>query len=69
MESSANAGKVIVLTGDIQAEVDNPIKSVGGEGIIIDGGGHTITGKEGSSWGQLIKFDSSDTTDFPELAS
>ena len=35
VESSANAGKVIVLTGDIQAEVDNPIKSVGGEGIML----------------------------------
>ena len=48
---------------NIQADADNPIKSVGGSGIIIDGGGHIITGKEGSFDGQFIKFDSSDTTD------
>ena len=63
VESSANAGKVIVLTANIQADVNTPITSVGGEGIIIDGGGHTITGQEGTYVGQLIKFDSSDTTD------
>ena len=63
VESSANAGKVIVLTGDIIADVNTPITSVGGEGIIIDGGGHTITGQEGTSDGQLIKFNYSDTTD------
>ena len=63
VESSANAGKVIVLTGDIQADVNTPITSVGGEGIIIDGGGHTITGQEGTSDGQLIEFDFFDKTD------
>ena len=61
VESSANAGKVIVLTANIQADVNTPITSVGGEGIIIDGGGHTITGQEGTSYGQLIKFDYSET--------
>ena len=64
VQNSANAGKVIVLTGDIQADKDNPITSVGGSGIIIDGGGHTITGQEGTSGsGQFINFDSSDKTD------
>ncbi len=63
VEDSANAGKVIVLTGDIQADKNNPITNVGGSGIIIDGGGFTITGPEGKLNGQFIKFDSSDTTD------
>ena len=63
VEDSANAGKVIVLTKDIQADADNPIDTVGGSGIIIDGGGFTITGQEGSSNGQFIQFDSSDKTD------
>ena len=63
VEDSANAGKAIVLTKDITADKDNPIKSVGGAGIVIDGGGFTITGQEGTSDGQFINFDSSDTTD------
>ena len=62
VENSANAGKVIVLTKDITADKDNPITSAGGAGIIIDGGGFTITGQEGSSNGQFINF-SSDKTD------
>ena len=49
---AGNEGKVIVLTGDIKADVNNPIDTVGGAGIIIDGGGFTITGQEGSSDGQ-----------------
>lgn len=60
---SGNAGKVIVLTGNITADVNNPIDMVGGAGIIIDGGGHTITGQEGSKDGQFINFDENDTTD------
>ena len=60
---SANAGKVIVLNGDITADADNPITSLGGAGIIIDGNGHTITGQTGSNYGQFINFDSSDKTD------
>ena len=63
VEDSANAGKVIVLTGDIQADADNPIDTVAGAGIIIDGGGFTITGQEGTSDGQFITFGSSDKTD------
>ena len=64
VEDSANAGKVIILTQDITAPADTPITSVGGKGIIIDGGGHTITGQEGTSAdGQFIYFTSSDTTD------
>ena len=63
VENSANAGKAIVLTQDITADKNKPIKSVGGKGIIIDGGGFTITGQEGTSNGQFINFDSSDTTD------
>ena len=62
VEDSANAGKAIVLTGDITADKDNPITSAGGAGIIIDGGGFTITGQEGTSNGQFINF-SSDKTD------
>ena len=59
------AGKdtVIVLTGDITADVNNPITSVGNTGVVIDGGGHTITGQEGTSDGQFIKFDDKDKTD------
>ena len=53
---SANAGKVIVLKGDITADKANPITSVGGAGIIIDGNGHTITGQETASDGQFINF-------------
>ena len=60
---SANAGKVIVLKDNITADMDNPIDMVGGAGIIIDGGGHTIIGQEGSKNGQFINFDSSDKTD------
>ena len=61
VENPANAGKAIVLTQDITADKDNPITSVGGEGIIIDGGTHTITGQEGTiSNGQFINFDASD---------
>ena len=60
---SANAGKVIVLTQDITAPADTPITSVGGEGIIIDGKGHTITGQEGSTTGSFISFGSTDKTD------
>ena len=64
VENSANAGKAIVLTQDITADKDNPITSVGGEGIIIDGGTHTITGQEGTSAaGQFIYFDKNDKTD------
>ena len=63
IEDSQNAGKVIVLTGNIQADKNNPIIGVGGSGIIIDGGGFTITGQEGPSNGQFINFDKSDTTD------
>ena len=63
VEDSQNAGKVIVLTGDIQADKNNPIDTIAGSGIIIDGGGFTITGQEGSSNGQFINFASSDTTD------
>ena len=62
VEDSQNAGKVIVLTGNIQADKNNPIATVAGAGIIIDGGGFTITGQEGSSNGQFIYF-KSDTTD------
>ena len=39
VEDSNNAGKVIVLTGNIEADKNNPIKNVGGAGMIIDGGG------------------------------
>ena len=60
---SGNAGKVIVLTGNITADVNNPIDAVGGAGIIIDGGGFTITGQEGYKNGQFINFDSKDKTD------
>ena len=63
VEDSQNAGKVIVLTQDITADKNSPITSVGGDGIIIDGGGHTITGQEGSSDGQFINFDDKDKTD------
>ena len=64
VEDSQNAGKVIVLTGDIQADADNPIDTVAGSGIIIDGGNHTITSQEGTSGnGQFIYFTSSDKTD------
>ena len=57
VEDSNNAGKVIVLTKDIQADKNNPITGIGGSGIIIDGGGFTITGQEGTSNGQFINFD------------
>ena len=57
---AGNAGKVIVLNGDITADVNNPITSVGAEGIIIDGGGHTITGQTGSTDGQFIQLGSDD---------
>ena len=64
VKDSQNAGKVIVLTGDIQADADDPISEVGGSGIIIDGGGFTISGQEGTSGkGQFIYFTSSDKTD------
>ena len=63
VEDSQNAGKVIVLTGDIQADKNNPIDTVAGAGIIIDGGGFTITGQEGTSDGQFINFGSEDKTD------
>ena len=63
VEDSQNAGKVIVLTKDIQADKNIPITSAGGAGIIIDGGGFTITGQEASSNGQFIYFGSSDKTD------
>ena len=53
---AGNAGKVIVLNGDITADVNNPIDVVGAEGVIIDGGGFTITGQTGSNYGQFIKF-------------
>ena len=60
---AGNSGKVIVLTGDIIADINNPIDTVGANDIIIDGGNHTITGKEGTSGGQFIRFDSTDKTD------
>ena len=60
---AGNSGKVIVLTGDIIADIKNPINSVGGADIVIDGGGFTITGEEGIYYGQFIIFDKSDTTD------
>ena len=60
---SAAEGTVIILEGDIQAKADNPITKVGNSGVIIDGGGFTITGQEGSSNRQFIYFDSFDKTD------
>ena len=60
---AGNSGKVIVLTGDITADMSNPISIVGANDIIIDGGNHTVTGKEGTSGGQFIRFDSTDKTD------
>ena len=63
VEDSDNAGKVIVLTRDIQADTNNRITSVGGSGIIIDGGGFTITEQKGTNFGQFINFDSKDKTD------
>ena len=63
VEDSQNAGKVIVLTGNIQADKNNPIDTIAGSGIIIDGGGFTITGQEGTSDGQFINFGSEDKTD------
>ena len=60
---AGNSGKVIVLTGDITADINNPISTVGANDIIIDGGNHTITGKEGASNGQFINFASADKTD------
>ena len=50
-----NEGKVIVLTQSFEADADNPITSIAVNDIIIDGGGNTISGKEGSSKGQFIK--------------
>ena len=63
LADSDNAGKAIVLTGNITADANNPIDTVVGSGIVIDGGGFTITGQDGTSKGQFIQFDSSDTTD------
>ena len=64
LADSDNAGKAIVLTGNITAEADNPIDTVAGSGMVIDGNGFTITGKDGTSgYGQFIGFDSSDKTD------
>ncbi len=54
VEDPTNKDKAIVLKQNIQADKNNPIKTVGGSGIIIDGGGFTITGQEGSSYGQFI---------------
>ena len=36
VESSSNAGKVIILTKDIIVDINNPIQSVGGDGIITN---------------------------------
>ena len=54
-----NEGKVIVLTQSFKAGVDNPITSIAVNDIIIDGGGNTISGKEGFFKGQFIKVTSS----------
>ena len=37
-EKSDNAGKAVVLTQDDTATPDTPIESVGGSGMVIDGG-------------------------------
>ena len=58
-----SSNKAIVLTGDITSGTNSPISTVTGKGMVIDGNGFTITGKEGTSNGQFIKFDSSDQTD------
>lgn len=63
VEDPSNANKAIVLTKDIQADKNNPIDMVAATGMIIDGGGFTITDQEASSDGQFIKFTSSDQTD------
>ncbi len=60
---SAAEGTVIVLTKDIQAKANNPITGVGNTGVIIDGGGFTITGQEGSSDEQFIQFYSDNKND------
>ena len=62
-EKSDNAGKAVVLTQDDTATPDTPIESVGGSGMVIDGGGFTLTGQEGTTNGQFINFDSSAITD------
>lgn len=56
VEDPSNANKAIVLTKDIQADKNNPIDMVAATGMIIDGGGFTITGQEGTSNGQFIYF-------------
>ena len=53
LEDSDNSGKAIVLTGDIVADVNQPIDSVVTD-IIIDGGNHTLSGNAGG--GRLINF-------------
>ena len=62
VEDSANAGKVIVLTGNIEVDdADAAIEKVGGAGIIIDGGGYNITLQEGASDGRFINFNQDKT--------
>ena len=45
VENSANSGKVIVLKDNIIADVNDPIETIANN-LIIDGGGHTISGHE-----------------------
>ena len=62
VEDSANAGKAIVLTGDIEVDdTDAAIEKVGGAGIIIDGGGYNITLQDGASDGRFINFNQDKT--------
>ena len=63
LKNSDNEGKAITLMQDDTATIDAPIDSVGGSGVVIDGGGFTLTGQEGTTNGQFINFDSSDQTD------
>ena len=45
-EKSANSDKVVVLKDNIVADANNPIETIA-DNLIIDGGGHTISGNEG----------------------
>ena len=44
VENPANAGKAIVLTKDIIADANDPITTIGGQNIVVDGGNFTISG-------------------------
>ena len=53
LSDSANANKAIVLTGNITADVDNPIDMVAGKGMVIDGKGIPSPAKKALLMGNL----------------